>query len=329
MTASAPSHATDVVVVGAGMAGITAARTVRAAGLGVVVVDKGRAPGGRMATRRIGGARFDHGAQHFSVRSARFRALVDGLMGDGVVREWFRSESVTRPERGVEVRHVGAAGMRSIVAHLASGLGVRTGIEVERLRYEGERIVVEGGDSALMGRALVLTPPVPQCLHLLDVSGVELATEFTQPLRAVSYDACLAVMAVLDRPSRLPDGHRAVNAKAVAWIADNQHKGISTEPAVTIHGTPGFSATYLDEGPERWVPALVAAARDHLTANVVSATGHRWRYAQPRATLDSGCAVVEGLAPIVLAGEVFAGARVEGAFRSGAAAGAEVVRRLR
>ena len=28
-----------------------------------------RAPGGRMATRTVGDARFDHGAQHFSVRS--------------------------------------------------------------------------------------------------------------------------------------------------------------------------------------------------------------------------------------------------------------------
>jgi predicted NAD/FAD-dependent oxidoreductase len=51
-----------IVVVGAGLAGLTAARSLVAGGHDVLVLDKGRSPGGRMATRRIGGATFDHGA---------------------------------------------------------------------------------------------------------------------------------------------------------------------------------------------------------------------------------------------------------------------------
>lgn len=319
---------TDVVVVGAGMAGIMAARIAHEAGLEVTVLDKGRAPGGRMATRRIDGARFDHGAQHFSVRSDSFRSLVDDLAREGIVREWFRSGSLTRPERGVEARHAGVEGMRGIVTHLAAGLDVRTGITVERLRYERGRVSVNAAGLTVAGRSVVLTPPVPQCVRLLDVSAIEPNEQLVGALRAVTYDACLAVMAVLDRPSGLPDGHRAVNGEIVAWIADNQHKGISAEPAVTIHGAPAFSETHLDAAPARWVADLVAAAGELVAPRVIGATGHRWRYAQPRMTLDSGCAVIEGPAPIVLAGEVFAGARIEGAFQSGSAAGAEVVHRL-
>ena len=42
----------DIVVIGAGMSGIACARVLRAAGLPVRLIDKGRGVGGRMATRR-------------------------------------------------------------------------------------------------------------------------------------------------------------------------------------------------------------------------------------------------------------------------------------
>ena len=55
------------------------------AGHEVVVLDKGRSPGGRLATRRIGEATLDHGAQFFTVRSDAFAARVDRWEADGSV----------------------------------------------------------------------------------------------------------------------------------------------------------------------------------------------------------------------------------------------------
>jgi len=57
----------QVLVVGAGLAGLTAGRVLAAAGIDTVIVDKGLSVGGRLATRRIGDATLDHGAQFFTV----------------------------------------------------------------------------------------------------------------------------------------------------------------------------------------------------------------------------------------------------------------------
>ena len=68
------------VIVGAGISGLLAANTLKQEAWTVTVLDKGRAVGGRMATRRVGEGTFDHGAQFFTVRGERFANLVEGWL---------------------------------------------------------------------------------------------------------------------------------------------------------------------------------------------------------------------------------------------------------
>jgi len=78
-----------IVIVGAGMAGLTTASLRQRAGHEVVVLDKSRAVGGRMASKRIDHARFDIGAQHFSARTSRFQQQVAAWIGSGIAHVWF------------------------------------------------------------------------------------------------------------------------------------------------------------------------------------------------------------------------------------------------
>lgn len=79
-----------IAVVGAGMAGLTAAWRLRGAGHAVTVYEREATPGGRMATAHAGGFAFDVGANLLIEPYVRLRALADEV---GIGDQWFAFES--------------------------------------------------------------------------------------------------------------------------------------------------------------------------------------------------------------------------------------------
>ena len=77
-----------VAVIGAGLAGLSAARTLRDQDHEVRVFDKGRGVGGRTSTRRSKSFAFDHGAQYFTAHDERFGRLVASWQEAGIVAPW-------------------------------------------------------------------------------------------------------------------------------------------------------------------------------------------------------------------------------------------------
>jgi hypothetical protein len=111
----------------------------------------------------------------------------------------------------------------------------------------------------------------------------------------------------------------------VDWLADNHRKGVSAVPAVTVHATPEGSRAWWDVPDEDVAGALLRAARLASPAVERSVQVHRWRFARPTVLHPDRWLVAQGLPPLVLAGDAFGGAKVEGAALSGAAA-ADAVR---
>jgi predicted NAD/FAD-dependent oxidoreductase len=317
MTA-APSRL-EILVVGAGMAGLTAAATLRERGHEVLVIDKGRGVGGRLASRRIDAATFDHGAQFITVRHPRFAALMEDWRRQGVAEVWFRG-SQGRPEGHARWR--GTPAMTAVAKHLARGLEVRLGARLLALHRDGADWIgeLESGESLRAGSVL-LTPPVPQTLALLAAGGTELPSELQARLQAIGYERCLAVLALLAGPSRLPPpGGMAPRAGPIAWIADNQRKGISAVAAVTLHATAAFSEQHWDLDRTVSGRELLRAAEPWLGAPVTEFQTHGWKYSKPLRIEQEPCLVLSEAPPLVVAGDAFAGPRVEGAALSGWAA---------
>ncbi|TVR56678.1 MAG: FAD-dependent oxidoreductase [Gemmatimonadales bacterium] len=140
------SHPPRIAVVGAGVAGLSAARVLSDHGLEVTVVDKGRGPGGRISTRESSqGWSMDHGAQYFTARDPVFRNHLASWEAEGVVARWegrfVRDAGGSLEPARSEERWVGTPGMRALALHLAEGLEVHTGLRVTELMAATE----EGG----------------------------------------------------------------------------------------------------------------------------------------------------------------------------------------
>lgn len=312
----------DVVVVGAGLAGLVAARRLVAAGHSVVVFDKGRSPGGRLATRRIGTATLDHGAQFFTARSPAFTDAVAGWQAEGLVVEWCRGFGGDdgHPRYRVE------GGMHALAKRLADELDVRCDSLVFALRRDPRGTwQVQLDDAAIVDAdAVVLTCPVPQSLSLAISADVDVPAE----LVGFDYDPTLCLLAVLDAASGVPAPGGVQDADVTfSFVADNALKGVSAVPALTLHATAQWSRDHLDTPTAEVHAALVAAAAPWIgEAQVIESQVKRWRYATPVRTWPAPCLALEGgPGPLVLAGDAYAGPKVEGAYTSGLAAAATLI----
>lgn len=312
----APKRPT-VVVVGAGVAGLLCAASLEAQGAAVTVLDKGRAPGGRLATRRTEHGVFDHGAQFVTLRDARMAPHRSRWIDAGVALPWF--DDALR----------GRAGMSSIADHLAEGLAVTCDLRVSSVAREGDGWVVRADDGrAFAADAVVLTAPVPQSLALVDAGGVALDAATRRRLAGVTYARCLAAMLVGAWPDHLAaHGVARVEGDVLAWLASNAAKGVSPTPSLTAHARDDWSEARWGDPDDAVLAAMGAAVRAVTGAAARPVALKRWRYARPTTLLDGPVVHREGRAALVFTGDAFdrAGARVEGAALAGLAAAERVL----
>jgi renalase len=305
-----------VVIVGAGLSGLVAARALNGAGASVVVVDKGRSPGGRLATRRIGSATLDHGAQFFTARTPAFQRRVDDWVERGLVSVW--SNGFTNDDG--HARYAATAGMNSLAKDLALGVDVRCSTMAFAVRpatsSDDWDVVIDDG-SVHAADAVIITSPLPQSFALLADAGIEL----DDALMRTDYDRTIALLATLDRPPAItaPGGVQRPTSD-VSFVADNVAKGVSAAPAITLHAAAAWSEQHWDDDIEELRRSLIELAAPWIgDANIDESQVKKWRFATPRTTWPDPCWVAPG-GRVVLAGDAFDGPRVEAAHNSGLAA---------
>ena len=306
-----------VIVVGAGLSGLTAARRIAGHGHEVTVLDKGRSSGGRCATRRIGDATLDHGAQFFTVRSAEFANITENWLSAGVAREWCRGFGANDGHP----RYCGTNGMTTITKHLATGLDVRCSsmvFSVERTMSHWKVNLDDG--TAFDADAVVITCPIPQSMSLLANTDLGIP----DGIRTIEYDKTIAALVVVSGETSVPAPGGVQDADATfSFVADNQQKGISATRALTLHCNASFSEANWWSDPEETHSTVMSLAATWISdAKIIEHQPKRWRMATPRTTWHERCWSANG---IVLAGDAFAGPRVEGAVLSGLAAAEQVL----
>ncbi len=323
----------SVAVVGAGIAGLAAARPLQNHGYDVQVFDKGRGVGGRTSVRRRPPFEFDHGAQYFTARDQRFASHVRAWHEAGIVAPWRGrigswSDGAWR-DGSLQTRYVGVPGMNVIAKQLATGLEVATGVRVTQLTRDVSRWRVLGEAGIALGSfdAIVMALPSVQAAALL-VGQRELA----ESARRCPMSPCWAVMLGFDRPLAMPYDGAFIHESPLSWIARNSTKpGRAPSEAWVLHASPQWSDAHIDAAPEQVTAALTEALGRLVASDTPAATfavAHRWRHAAVPEPLDVG-ALWDAEARLAVCGDWCQGGRVEGAFLSGMAAAGRVLQLMK
>ncbi|RMG94740.1 MAG: FAD-dependent oxidoreductase [Chloroflexi bacterium] len=317
----------QVIIIGAGIAGLMAARTLQEHDVTVQVLEKNKHPGGRMATLILGEDRADIGAQFFTARTPEFQAYVDRWLAEGIVLEWtqgWSDGSMSAPHLDGHARYAAKGGMATIADWLARDVDVRTGVEVRTITAVSHSWqLIDQNNQFYNTNALILTPPVPISLNLLKAGFTTLSTQDTTTLKQIHYAPCLCGVFQIKGTVHLPEpGAIQQPEAAISWIADNRCKDLATNPTITVHAGPEHSRWYWHASNEIIRETLLEALRPYLDTNATirQSTIIRWPHALPVSLHPEKYYLSQYHHPLVFAGDAFDGPRVEGAFLSGIAA---------
>lgn len=309
-----------IAVVGAGISGLAAARTLVDRGHSVTVFERGRVAGGRVATRTIeaielprglsGEVAFDYGAQYFTVRDPRFSELAAEWERDRAIAKWagrivsFDGEGWEEVEPGTN-RYVGTPGMSAIAAALAAGLDIEYGAKIESLeplRRDFDRVIV----ALPAGHARVLVGGIPALIAKL--GNVTMTPTWT-------------VMAAFEGRVAARFDAAFVNGSALAWIARNTSKPKRNWKidCWVLHATSAWSQAHAGDRPDDVGSFLMETFDDLVPAGLPQAffaAVHRWQYATADPPLAAG-AIHDDESRITLCGDWCKGSRIEDAYLSG------------
>ncbi|MEM9501606.1 MAG: FAD-dependent oxidoreductase [Pseudomonadota bacterium] len=309
----------EILIIGAGMAGLACATRLANAGRQVRVLDKGRGPGGRMAARRIeiagGTVSFDHGAQYFTARDPAFCAAVEAWEALGVVARW--------PAAGDDA-WVGTPGMNGPIRSMAENLDLRWSARADTIANDGASWRVSAGDTTFTADTVLVAVPAEQAHDLLQLPVPDLAAVAA----GVQSEPCWAVMVGFSEPLSLEVDALRDPCAAISWAARNSAKpGRMGTECWVLHASPTRSRELLDL-PKEEVAALMLsdflAQTGARPADPVHLVAHRWLYAMP-GSVPGEPARFDKAYGIGIAGDYLHSPRVEGAFLSGCALAEKVL----
>ena len=314
----------QVAVVGAGLAGLAAARTLQQSGFECTVFERSAGVGGRCSTRKVDDYVFDTGVTSFAPQG---RALEQVMLHELPTDDLVQVEKPIYihiglrtapgdPTRGKASRYTYTPGNMKLPQLLAEGLAIHFSTAVTTIERANGGVLVQG--KAFDG--VIVTLPAPETAELLTGLGVARA------LSSARYRACLAVSlgyALALEPVRYHAIIEPEQRHPLTWLSLESEKCSGRAPeghtAMIAQLGPQFSEEHFedDEG------AIIGATVEYVErlygkewSSPAAVDLMRWRYSQPEAL-----ALFENVnkagSQILVAGDALTGGRTEYAYESG------------
>lgn len=279
----------EVAVIGGGIAGLAAARRLTESGIEVVVLDKGRRPGGRMSTRQQHDRQFDHGAQYIRPHSRRSAVLFSKWRKAGLITPW-HAQALELPQRkkvDTSSWHVGLPSQSALTDYLAKDLNVQCQFTALDISGEKDRWSIIGHKHQSAGpfKAVFVTCPAEQTALLMRPFP-----ELHEIVSQASSRPCLATMVEFEEEVMVDFEAAFMEKSTLAWVCrDSAKPGRPNKECWVLQASEEFSRANLEDPPE-----VIASKMLHAFAPlspvelppVSFCRGHRWRYAFASQTIE-------------------------------------------
>lgn len=345
---------TDIVVIGAGMAGLVCAQQLTQGGYSVKVIDKSRGVGGRVATRRLFDTKADHGACYLKPKGELLQRLVTLLCQKGDLEVWTDTLHVKDNSSSLlgnspsSLPYIAPAGMNVIAKFMAQGLEIHCAQPVNSITLNSQnqwRLTCSTNEE-ITASSVVVAIPAPQAVVLLESLGSNLLNHsFLEKLRSVEFYPTITVMAGYpDSSQQLPQWKAITfnDNSTLAWIGLDSSKRKIRELAAcvpasrshfVIHSSADFAQKHFDSVDLQQVGQKIlenAASTLNLQwlNNPQWMQVHRWRYAFPKTPLEQPCLPAETSSPLVCCGDWCGGNLITSAMLSGIAAAQHINNQL-
>jgi renalase len=330
----------DVIILGAGVAGLQCARRLKGGGSDVLVADRADKPGGRCATRMFEGTPADYGALFIHGDDAGFLASVAAAPGQRLEGWPMRVNGRGAPCQPdafapFETRCAFAEGVNAFPRFLADGLPIRLRAQAASVSAGKDSVTVTLADGErLQARNLVLAMALEQSAPFLRM--LEPADGIRGMLGVLDLFVslpCLTVVAGYGQDAGMPgwDICYPEDEPALLLIGNESSKrsagpqaGVHADPHVLVlQASAYWSRKRLERPKEEWSRELLDIAARRLGPWAASPTWthpHRWRYSRlDRANELAGPMEVRiGSSRVGIVGDLFsAGGGIQAAWLSG------------
>ncbi|MDG9882853.1 NAD(P)/FAD-dependent oxidoreductase [Pseudomonas putida CSV86] len=323
-----------IAIIGAGIAGLSAAQALQKQGLAVHLFDKGHGSGGRMASKRSDAGALDLGAQYFTARDRRFVEQVQHWQDKGWVAEWkpqlynYRDGQLT-PSPDEQTRWVGVPRMSAITRGLLKDVTVNFSCrisEVFRGKHYWHLQDTDGCSHGPFSRVIVAVP-APQATPLLAATP-----KLAAVVAGVQMEPTWAIALGFDTPLDTPMQGCFVQGCALDWLARNRSKPGRDEHLDTwvLHATSSWSKQHIDLHKEAVIEQLLGDFAELVGCAVPAPSftlAHRWLYARPAGSHEWGV-LADADQGLYACGDWCLSGRVEGAWLSGQEAARRLIEHL-
>jgi predicted NAD/FAD-dependent oxidoreductase len=298
----------DTIIIGAGLSGLSCAQKLTKS-MGVLVLDKSRGVGGRMATRRTLNTKFDHGAQFYRLKSDITSFHTQWIL-EKLTSLWFKSELG---------EHWNAKnGMTAFAKNLGSNLNIELEKEVHSISNENSVWRIKTLNNEVYEcKKLIFTSPVPQTLAILERSQLlsNIQSQIYQSLLNLTYTKALILLLTLEQVIAINNGYEEYQDSDFFSISNQKSKGVSDIHAYTITMSDKISNQLFDQ-PDKYThdQILEIFKNKFPQAKIIGSELKKWRYCQAKAIYKE--LYCEVLPNVFLIGDAFGGASLLGAIRS-------------